>query len=81
MSREQDAAALSQAWDAQRKSEAISQKAIEDIAKLGRAMTSAMTGLGMSLGLMTPEMLIEEVGRLPGMVRDLELTTAQRAVQ
>jgi hypothetical protein len=31
-------------------------------------MSSAMAGLGLSLGLMTPETLIEEVGRLPGVV-------------
>jgi hypothetical protein len=80
MSREQDAAALSQARDDQHKSEAISQKVIGDIAKLGRAMSTAMAGLGVMLGPMTPEMLIEEVGRLPGVVRELELTTAQCAV-
>jgi hypothetical protein len=80
MSREQDAAALSQARDAQRKSEPISQKAIRDIAKLRRAMSSAMVGLGVSLRPMTPETLIEEVGRLPGVVRKLELSTARRAV-
>jgi hypothetical protein len=43
-------------------------------------MSSAMAGLGVLLGPMTPEMLIEEVGRLPGVVRELELSTAQRAV-
>jgi hypothetical protein len=59
--------------------EAISEKAIGDIAKLGRAMSSAMGGLGMSLGPRTPETLIE-VGRLPGVVRELELSTARRAV-
>jgi hypothetical protein len=80
MSREHDAAALSQARDAQRKSEAIIQKAIGDIAKLGRAMSAAMAGLGVPLGLMMPEMLIEEVGRLPSVVRELELTMAQRVV-
>jgi hypothetical protein len=79
-SREHDAAALSQARDARRKSEAISEKAIGDIAKLGRVMSSAMAGLGMSLGPRTPEMLIEEVGRLPGVVREIELSTARRAV-
>jgi hypothetical protein len=79
-SREQDAAALSQARDAQRKSEAISEKSIRDITKLGRAMGSAMAGLGMSLGPRTLETLIEEVGRLPGIVRELELSTARRAV-
>jgi hypothetical protein len=80
VSREQDTAALSQARDAQRRSEAISQKATGDIAKLRRAMSSAMAGLGMLLGPMTPETLIEEVGRLPGVVRELELSTARRAV-
>jgi hypothetical protein len=29
---------------------------------------------------MTPDTLIEEVGRLPGVVRELELSTAHRAV-
>jgi hypothetical protein len=80
VSREQDADALSQACDAQRKSEAISQKAIGDIAKLGRAMSSTMAELGVSLGPMTPKVLIEEVGRLPGVVRELELSTARCAV-
>jgi hypothetical protein len=80
MAREQDAATLNQAQDAQRKSEAISQKVIRDIAKLGRAMSTAMAGLGMSLGPVTPEMLLEEVGRLPGVVRELELATARRTV-
>jgi hypothetical protein len=39
-----------------------------------------MAALGVSLGPRTPEMLIEEVGHLPGVVRDLELSTAHRAV-
>jgi hypothetical protein len=80
MAREQDATTLNQARDAQRKSEAISQKVIEDIAKLGRAMSTAMARLDVSLGPMTPEMLIEEVGHLPGIGRKLELTTAWRVV-
>jgi hypothetical protein len=71
---------LNQARDAQRKSEAIRQKVLKDIAKLRRAMSTAMAGLGVSLGPVTPETLIEEVGRLPGMVRELELTTARRVV-
>jgi hypothetical protein len=77
MSQEQDAVALSQARDAQRKSKAISQKVIGDIAKLGRVMSTAMVRLGVSLGPMTPKTLIEEVRRLPGVVRVLELTTAE----
>jgi hypothetical protein len=76
----QDASALNQAQEARRKSEAIAEKAIGDIAKLGRAMTSAMDVLGVSLGPRTPEMLIEEVGRLLHVVRELELSTARRAV-
>jgi hypothetical protein len=43
-------------------------------------MSSAMAGLGVSLGPRTPKMLIEEAGRLPGVVRELELSTARRAV-
>jgi predicted unusual protein kinase regulating ubiquinone biosynthesis (AarF/ABC1/UbiB family) len=39
-----------------------------------------MAVLGVSLGPRTPETLIEEVGRLPGVVRELELSTARHAV-
>jgi hypothetical protein len=41
------------------------------------AMSTAMAELGVSLGLVTLETLIEEVGRRPGVVRELELTTAR----
>jgi hypothetical protein len=50
------------------------------MAKLGRAISTAMAGLSMSLGPVSPEMLVEEVGRLPDVVRELELATARRAV-
>jgi hypothetical protein len=43
-------------------------------------MSSAMAGLGVSLGPRTPETLIEQVGRLPIVARELELSTAYRAV-
>jgi hypothetical protein len=43
-------------------------------------MCSTIAGLGLSLGPMTPETLIEEVGRLPGVVRKLDLSTARGAV-
>jgi hypothetical protein len=79
-SREQDATALSQACDALHKSEAISEKVIGDVTKLGRTLSSVMVALGVSFGLQTPEMLIEEVGHLPGVVRELELSTTRRAV-
>jgi hypothetical protein len=67
-SREQDAAALGQAREARRKSEANAKKAIGDVAKLGRSLSSAMVVLDVSFGPQTPETLIEEVGRLPGVV-------------
>jgi hypothetical protein len=72
-SREQDATALSQTRDALRKSEAISEEAIGDITKLERVLCSALVALGASFGPRTPETLIEEVGRLPGMVRELAM--------
>jgi hypothetical protein len=43
-------------------------------------MSTTMAGLGVSLRLMTPETLNEEVGRLPGVVQELELMTTRRAV-
>jgi hypothetical protein len=80
MAREQDATALNQAWDDQRKLEATRQKNIEDLAKLGRAVSTAMAGLGVSLGPVTPEMLVEEVGRLLDVVWERELAMARRVV-
>jgi hypothetical protein len=43
-------------------------------------MSSAMAGLGVSLGPMMPETLTEVVGCLPSVVREHELLTARRAV-
>jgi hypothetical protein len=80
MAREHDATALNQARDAQRKFEATRQKNIEDLAKLGRAVSTAMAGLGVSLGPVTPEMLVEEVGRLLDVVWERELAMARRVV-
>jgi hypothetical protein len=77
-SREQYAAALSHAHDALRKSEAISEKAIGDVTKLGRTLSSVMAALGVPFGPWTPETLIEEVGLLPGMVWELELSGSPR---
>jgi hypothetical protein len=39
-----------------------------------------MAGLGVSPRPMMPKTLVDEVGRLPGVVRELELATARRAV-
>jgi hypothetical protein len=80
MAREQDAVALNKSRDDQRKSEASRQKSIEDLAKLGRAISTAMARLGMSLGSVTPETLVEEVGRLVAVVWERELATARREV-
>jgi hypothetical protein len=43
-------------------------------------MSSAMAALGVSLGPQTLETLIEEVGHLLSVARDLELSTARRVV-
>jgi hypothetical protein len=80
MAREQDAVALQQAQDAQCESEAARQKSTEDLAKLEMAISTTMAGLGVSLRPVTPETLVEEVGRLPDVVRELELATARREV-
>jgi hypothetical protein len=80
MAWEQDATTLNQARDAQRKSEATRQKTIEDLAKIGRATSMAMVGLGVSLRPVTPKTLVEEVVHLPGVVRELELTTTRQVV-
>jgi hypothetical protein len=58
MAWEQDAAAWNQARDTQRQSEAARQKTIEDLAKLGRAISTTMAGLSVSLGPVTPETLV-----------------------
>jgi hypothetical protein len=81
MAQEQDAIALNQAQNAQRESEATRQRNIEDLAKLGRSISTVMVGLGVSLRPVMPETLVEEVGHLPDMFRELELATAQRVVQ
>jgi hypothetical protein len=80
MAREQDAVALNQAPNARRESEEARRVNIEDLAKLGRATSTVMAGLDMSLGPVLPETLVEEVGRLPNVIRELELSTARRVV-
>jgi hypothetical protein len=39
-----------------------------------------MVGLGVSLGPVLPDTLVKEVGRLPRVIRELELLMARRAV-
>jgi hypothetical protein len=49
---------------------------IEDVAKLVRAISTVMAVLGISLGPVLPDTLIEEIGRLPGVIREFDLSTA-----
>jgi hypothetical protein len=80
MAREQDAVALNQARNARRESEEAHKVNIEDLAKLGRAVSTVMAGLSVLFGPVLPETLVEEVRRLPDVVRELELSTARQAV-
>jgi hypothetical protein len=64
-----------QARDAQCESEAAHQKTIKDLAKLGRAISTVVATLGVSLRPVTPDTLVGGVGRLQGAVRELELVT------
>jgi hypothetical protein len=50
------------------------------MATLGKAISTTMTGLNVSLRLVMPEMLVKEVAHLPDVVWELELATARRAV-
>jgi hypothetical protein len=49
---------------------------IEDLAKLAGVVGAVMTGLGVPSGPMLPDRLGEEVERLPGVIKELELSTA-----
>jgi hypothetical protein len=80
LAQEQVAIELSQARNARRESEEARKANIEDLSKLARAISVVMTGLGVSLGPVLPDRLVEEVGRLMGVIRELELSMAQRAV-
>jgi hypothetical protein len=53
---------------------------IQDLAKLVRVVGAVMNGIGILFGSMLPDRLIEEVGRLPGVIKERELSTARRAV-
>jgi hypothetical protein len=80
MAWEQDADAPNQARNARRESEEVRRVNIEDLAKLGRAISTVMAGFGVSLGPVLPEALVEEVGHLPDVIRELELSMARRTV-
>jgi hypothetical protein len=80
MAREQDAVALNEAQSARHESEEAHRVKIEDLAKLERAISMVMAGLDVSLGPVLPEMLVAKVRRLPDVIRELELSAAQRVV-
>jgi hypothetical protein len=46
------------------------------LARLGRDVSIAMVGLGVSLGPVMPETLVDEVGCLPDVVQEFELAAA-----
>jgi hypothetical protein len=68
MAQEQDAVKLNQDRNAQRESEVARQKNIKDLARLKRANSTVMAGLGVSLGPVMPETLAQEVGHLAEVV-------------
>jgi chloramphenicol 3-O-phosphotransferase len=80
MACEQVAVEMGQACNARCESEEAPKANIEDLAKLARAVGVVMTGLRVPLELVSSNRLIEEVGRLPGVIRELELSTARRVV-
>jgi hypothetical protein len=80
VAREQIVIELNQARKARRESEEARKANIEDLAKLARAVGAVMTGRGIPFEPMLPDRLVKEVGHLPGVIRELELTTAGRAV-
>jgi hypothetical protein len=80
MAWEQVAVKLEQARNARRESEESRKANIHYLAKLARAIGVVMTGLGVPFGLMLPDRLLEEVGHLPEVIKERELSTARKAV-
>jgi hypothetical protein len=80
MAHEQAAVELEQARNAPRESEESRRVNIQDLAKIARVIGVVMIGLGVPFGLMLPDRLVVEVGRLPEVTKERGLSTAQRAV-
>jgi hypothetical protein len=80
MDREQAAVELGRARNTRRESEKSRKVNIQDLAKLARAVGAVMIGLGVPFGPMLPDRLVEEVERLPGVIKECELSTARRVV-
>jgi hypothetical protein len=77
---EQEAVALNQARHARRESEEARKANIEDLDKLGRAVSTVMAGLNVQLGPVLPETLVAEVEHLQDVVQELELSTTRQVV-
>jgi hypothetical protein len=80
MAREHVVVELGQVRSARCESEEARKVNILDLAKLARDIVIVMIGLGVSFRSMLPDRLVEEVGLLSGVIKELELSTAQRAV-
>jgi ABC-type hemin transport system ATPase subunit len=80
MTREQDTVTLNEARNARCESKEARKANIEDLAKLGRAISTITAELSVPFRPVLPETLVVEVGRLPYVVRELELSTARRVV-
>jgi hypothetical protein len=80
MPREQAAIELEQDRNARRESEESRKVNIQDLANLVRAIGVVMIGLGVPFGVMLLDRLLKEIGRLPEVIKERELSTAQRAV-
>jgi hypothetical protein len=80
IAREQVVVELEQARNARCKSKESRKVNIQDLAKLARAIGVVMSGLGVPFRPMLPNRLLEEVGRLPEVIKERELSMARRAV-
>lgn len=65
---------------ARRESRELCQQDILDRAKFEQFVGQILLELGIPLGPMFPEMLLEQVGRLPGVVKERELSSARKVV-
>jgi hypothetical protein len=80
MAWEQAAVELGQSRNARRESEESRKANIQDLVKLAGAVRAIMSRLSIPFRPMLPDRLVEEVGRLPGVIKERELPTARRVV-
>jgi hypothetical protein len=55
-------------------------QSILEYAKLGKLLVQVLSGLGVAIGLMLPDMLVKLVERLLELIKERELSTAQKVV-